>query len=123
MNDMSRSRTLAVSGLILGLLLTNCASSGKGHGRRVDEAKLPLIVDGKSTRREVLEIFGKPDTISTQTSYYFYLYNYCIMDPSGKTTAFICNSLQITFDNKTDIVRRHRYHKGLDEGSSPDKKR
>jgi outer membrane protein assembly factor BamE (lipoprotein component of BamABCDE complex) len=123
MKNMSSNAVLVVVGFILSLLLTNCASSGKGHGRRVDETKLALIVDGKTVKKEVLEIFGKPDNISTQASYYFYLYNYCLLDPSGKTTAFICNSLQITFDKKTDTVRRHRYHKGLNEENSPDKKR
>ena len=110
---MERILTLTCISLILSSLLTCCAFKDTGHGTRVDADKVGLIIDGKTTKKEVLEMFGKPDRTSTQGSYFFYVYNYCMMDPSGKTTAYHCDTLQVTLDKKTEIVKRHGYNKDI----------
>lgn len=42
--------------LILGLLLSGCATSGT----KIEQAKLTQIKEGKTTKQEVVELFGKP---------------------------------------------------------------
>ena len=114
--------TLSV--LLGSFLLFGCSVHGVKHesGNPIDESKVNQIVEGKTTATDILGMFGAPTITSSLGDNEMYIYKNCKTGGSefsafglGKSsTTERCNSLTVTIDKETGIVKCYNYQNMFD---------
>lgn len=121
-------RTLAVfSAFMILLLITSCAfhTVRQETGNPIPADKVALIVDGKTTAEQILGWFGAPTFVNQVGQNDIYVYKNCKTGGGGGSVwigATVghtrqterCNSLSVTIDRATGIVKAHNFQKMFD---------
>ena len=95
------------------ITLTSCAYKAIKRGTEITQAQVETIVDGKTTREDILVAFGDPSKILEDGKVYFYTWTRGGKGSFlglGSGTAFTY-SLVIIFD-ENDVVKRHKITRG-----------
>jgi outer membrane protein assembly factor BamE (lipoprotein component of BamABCDE complex) len=104
--------------LLIGILcllvsLSACGMKSVKHGAMIDEAKVKSnVVDGKTTKSEVVLDFGPPTKTMENEKMFFYTWSETSTSsmPGYGGTTTITNNLIILFDDN-GVVKSHRITK------------
>lgn len=102
---------------VVALSLPSCSYKAIKRGTEITQSQIAAIVDGKTTREDVLVEFGDPSKILEDGKVYFYTWT------RGGKGSFLglgsgsayTHSLVIIFD-ENGVVKRHK----LTRGSTPE---
>ena len=110
--------------LLGSFFLVGCSVHGVKHesGNPIDEKKVNQIEEGKTTATDVLGMLGAPTMTSKLGDNEMYIYKNCKTGGSDfsafglgqSSTTERCNSLTVTIDNETGIVKCYNYQKMFD---------
>ncbi len=100
------------------VLFYGSATTEQITGRPIDDNKVNMIVDGKTTELQIISLFGAPDNTSKLSKHNLYIYRYCITKGKGVSTGYTtdmkskssCDELTVTFDT-LGVVIAHSYLK------------
>lgn len=95
------------------LNLFGCSYKSINHGTEINESQINEIVDGKTTKDEILVKFGDPSKILNDDKAYFYTWTRgtkAHLLGIGTGTAYT-HSLVVIFDDN-NIVKSHKITRG-----------
>ena len=101
--------------LLVGMLcffvaVSACGMKSVKHGAMIDEAKVKSsVIDGKTTRQEVMLEFGPPTKTMENEKMFFYEWTETSTStiPLYGRTTMVTNNLIILFDD-TGVVKSHK---------------
>ncbi len=105
--------SLLIGVLCLLVALSACGMKSVKHGAMIDEAKVKSsVIDGKTTKSEVMMEFGAPTKTMDNEKMYFYEWTETSTSsiPLYGGTSTITNSLIILFDDN-GVVKSHKIAK------------
>jgi len=116
-----KMRTTVLSGLLLiaALAAGGCAYKSINHGTEITDEQVSQIIDGQTTRDEVLIEFGDPSKTMNDEKAYFYSWTrgskgHVLGIGSGSAYS---HSLVIIFDD-LDVVKSHKVSRGTTEAAA-----
>ena len=101
------------------MFVSSCAYKSIKHGTEISEDQVTNIIDGKTTKEDVLVEFGDPTKTMNDGKAYFYSWT------RGSKSSFIgfgggtafTKSLVVIFD-EDGIVKTHKISRGTTQGGS-----
>lgn len=116
-----KMRTAVMAGLLLSAAMTvsGCAYKAINHGTEIADEQVSQIVDGQTTRDEVLIEFGDPSKTMNDEKAYFYSWTrgskgHVLGIGSGSAYS---HSLVIIFDD-SGVVKSHKVTRGTTEAAA-----
>ena len=113
------STIMLTGALVIMMLVSGCAYKSINHGTEISSEQVGKIVDGVTTRDEILIEFGDPSKIMNNEKAYFYSWTrgskgHVLGIGSGSAYS---QSLAIIFDDK-GVVKSHRITRGTTQASA-----
>ena len=104
---------LAFSIITIGISINGCSYKSIKHGSEITDDQVAKIIDGKTTREEILVEFGDPSKILDNEKVYLYTWT------RGSKSSFLglgggtayTKSLVVVFD-ENGIVKKHKITRG-----------
>jgi outer membrane protein assembly factor BamE (lipoprotein component of BamABCDE complex) len=112
-------KLMVVATLCLSLLFFSCGYKSIKHGTEITEGEAARIVDGQSTKEDVIMMFGDPSKTMNDESVYFYNWT---RGGKGSFMGFgsgsaYTHSLVIVF-NDDGVVKTHKITRGTTEAKT-----
>ena len=113
------STIMLTGALVTMLLASGCAYKSINHGTEITSEQVEQIVDGVTTRDDILIAFGDPSKIMNNEQAYFYSWTrgskgHLLGIGSGSAYS---QSLAVIFDDK-GVVKSHRITRGTTQASA-----
>lgn len=110
---------LSITLLMVLSLAFGCAHKSISHGTEITSEQVAKIIDGKTTRNDILIEFGDPSKVMNNGKAYFYTWT---RGSKGHFLGFgsgnaYTHSLAIIFDDN-DVVNNHKITRGTTEAST-----
>jgi outer membrane protein assembly factor BamE (lipoprotein component of BamABCDE complex) len=118
---MTKIKTVLVLGslLVVTMLASGCAYKAINHGTEIAIEQVDRIIDGKTTRNDILVEFGDPSKVMNNEKAYFYTWTRGSKGHVlglGSGSAYT-QSLAVIFDDK-GVVQSHKITRGTTEAAA-----